>query len=75
MVVVDFYVSDPADPNKTRRARIPYESLKWLIDKLDQQGQTQDELEKMNSGAMAQMAQMLNNRSPITAQQPAPQVA
>lgn len=72
MVVVDFYVSDPADPNKTRRARIPYESLKWLIDKLEQQGQSQKELEMMNQGAVAQMAQMLNQRQQMMQSQGQP---
>jgi hypothetical protein len=59
LVGCDFYVTDQADPQKTRRARIPYESLKWLIDKLEAQGQGLDELEHMNQGALAQMAQMM----------------
>lgn len=59
LVVVDFYVADPQDPAKTRRARIPYEAIKWLIEKLETQGQSLDELEKMNHGALAQMAQQI----------------
>lgn len=62
MVVCDLYVSDPANPEKTRRARIPYEALKWLIEKLETQGQSLDELEKMNQGAVSQMAQQLLQR-------------
>jgi hypothetical protein len=57
LVTCDFYVADPADPNKTRRARIPYEALKWLIEKLETQGQSLQELEKMNQGAMTEIAQ------------------
>lgn len=38
MVPVDFYVADPRDPNKTRRARVPYDALAWLIQRLQDQG-------------------------------------
>ncbi len=59
MVVIDLYVADPKDPLKTRRARVPYESITWLIQKLETQGSSLDDLEKMNEGAMAQIAQGL----------------
>lgn len=59
MVTVDLYVSDPKDPAKTRRARLPYEAVQWLINRLEDQGKTLDDLESMNQGAMAQMAGMM----------------
>ena len=59
LVTCQFYVTDPQNPGKTRLARLPYESLKWMIEKLETQGQSLQELETMNEGAMAQMAQML----------------
>jgi hypothetical protein len=62
MVTCDLYVSDPADPAKTRRARLPYEAVQWLIKKLETQGASLDQLEQMNQGAVAQMAQMLNQK-------------
>jgi hypothetical protein len=64
MVTCDLYVSDPSDTTgvKTRRARIPYEALSWLIKKLETQGQSLDELEKMNQGMVAQMAQDLQKK-------------
>lgn len=58
MVTVDLYVSDPANPMKTRRARIPYGSLAWLIKALEAQGRSLQQLEAMNQGAVAQMSEM-----------------
>jgi hypothetical protein len=37
LVGVDFYVPDPNNPERTRRARIPYDAVNWLIKKLDEQ--------------------------------------
>jgi hypothetical protein len=80
MVVCDIYVGDPANPDKTRRARIPYEAIAWLVKRLEAQGQSLDDLESMNQGAVSQMAQMLlqrrqgagsNGMAPGPAQQPA----
>lgn len=58
LVGCDFYVNDPSDPNgaKTRRARVPYSALDWLIKQLESQGQSQDQLKDMNEGAQAQLA-------------------
>jgi len=55
-VVVDFYVSDPLNPGKTRRARLPFNSIQWLIDKLEQQGNPLDSLEQMGNKALQSMA-------------------
>lgn len=38
LVGVDFYVQDPNNPERTRRARFPYDSVAWLAQKLDEQG-------------------------------------
>jgi hypothetical protein len=64
MVTTDLYVSDPTNPLKTRRARVPYESLAWLIKTLEDQGNDLDQLESMNQGALSQMAGMIQNRGP-----------
>lgn len=37
LVGVDFFVPDPNNPERTRRARIPYDALEWLVKKLDEQ--------------------------------------
>lgn len=57
LVVCDFYVTKP--DGKTERVRLPYKSLAWLIQQLQTQGATQEELERQNQGALAEMAQMM----------------
>lgn len=59
LVTCDFYVKDPTDATgvKTRRARVPYDSMEWLINQLEAQGNGQQKLEDMNSGIQAQMAE------------------
>lgn len=58
LVVCDLYVSDPNNPTKTRRARVPYDSLSWLIKKLETQGTALDKLEDQSLGVQAQLADM-----------------
>jgi hypothetical protein len=59
LVTVDFYVTDPKDPNKTNRARIPYESIKWLLERLEVQGKTQESLETLEQGTLASLSERL----------------
>lgn len=47
LVGVDFYVKDPKNPDRTRRARLPYDAVNWLVSKLEEQ-----------SGFMSQVAEM-----------------
>lgn len=58
LVTCDFYVKDPGDATglKTRRARVPYQSMEWLLQHLESQGGSQQQLEDMNGGAQAQLA-------------------
>lgn len=56
MVVCDLYVSDVKDPMKTRRARVPYDALSWLIKKLEVQGSALDKLEQQNPQVQAELA-------------------
>lgn len=69
MVVCDLYVSDPEDPAKTRRARIPYGAIRWLIQKLETQGQSLPELEQMNQGALAEMAGQMSQHQQLSSAQ------
>jgi hypothetical protein len=62
LITCQMYVADPESPGKTRLVRLPYGAVKWLVEKLETQGQSQQELETMNQGAMAQMASMLTNK-------------
>lgn len=59
LVTCDFYSADPKDPAKTRRIRLPSDSISWLIKQLEAQGKSLDQLEAINQGAIAQMAEML----------------
>lgn len=52
----DFFVPDPASPSKTRRARIPSESIQWLVTQMQVQGQSLEQLESVGTGAQAQIA-------------------
>ncbi len=61
-VKVDFYVSSPANPNRTERATLPTEAVSWLIDQLAKQGSSQEALSKINQGAVAEMATSFNQR-------------
>jgi len=38
LIGVDYYVTDPNNPDRTRRARIPYAAVDWLVRKLEEQG-------------------------------------
>lgn len=63
MVTVDLYVPDPKDPMKAKRARIPFESVQWLIKQLEAQGMSLSELEKMNQGLVAQISDQISGQS------------
>lgn len=60
LVACDFYVTDGKDSGKTKRARIPYESLAWLMKRLETQGMSQESLEKMRQGAIAELSQAVS---------------
>lgn len=56
MVTCDFYVNDPADPSKTKRAKLPYESMDWLLKRLEEQGSSLQRLEGMQTSMLAGIA-------------------
>jgi hypothetical protein len=59
LIGVDYFVQDPNNPERTRRARIPYAAVDWLVQKLQEQGATLQSMDEMpldiqaNLGAMA----------------------
>lgn len=59
LVTCDFYRNDPSDPARTRRARLPYQSVDWLIKRLGDQGMSLDALEGMQQSALSEMGGML----------------
>lgn len=67
LVACDFYVqTDAKDPSKTRRVRLPSESLQWLVNKLETQGASLDQLSTMNQANLAQIAQMVGGSEGAT---------
>jgi hypothetical protein len=65
-VTCQIYVTDPSDPTglKTRQARIPYQSLEWLIKQLEVQGQSQEQMVNMPQAQQAQYADIMNRANP-----------
>jgi hypothetical protein len=55
-VKVDFYVPKPGSPDKSERATIPAESLNWLVERLSDQGSSQDRLGELEQGSVADVA-------------------
>jgi hypothetical protein len=55
LITVGMHVDDPKSQSGTRQVRLPYDALLWLLKKLDAQGSSVSELEKMNGGAVADM--------------------
>lgn len=60
LVACDFYVSDPKQPDKMpKRARLPFESLIWLAQRLEAQSQAQGQLYSMSEGNVANVAEQM----------------
>ena len=59
-VVCDLYVPDPSSPNKTQRARVPYDSLVWLLQRIEKQGMSQQALAEQQQGVVADIARQLS---------------
>ena len=55
----DFYVDDPRRPGSTKRAEVPMEALIFLIKRLEHQGHSQKNLDRIgNQGAVSDIARM-----------------
>ncbi len=64
MVTVDLYVSDATNPYKTKRARIPYSSLTWLIKAIERQGLSQEALAGIEDASKASIGRQLTGANP-----------
>lgn len=62
LVICDIYVPDPSNPEKTRRARVPYEAINWLLKKLEEQGMAQKQIAGMETAALAEIAQIVTQQ-------------
>lgn len=72
-VVCDLYVPDPNNSSKTMRARVPYDSLTWLLKRLEEQGVNQAALMQQQQGVLADLASKLTQNPPQPQQMAAPQ--
>jgi len=59
LIGVDLYIEVPSSSGgvKTQRARVPSEAIQWLLSKIEDQGSSQEELDKLTEGSQAQIAQ------------------
>jgi hypothetical protein len=55
LITVSMHIPDPSSNSGTRQVRLPYESISWLLKELETQGATQQDLENMNDGVVADM--------------------
>jgi hypothetical protein len=58
LVTVQLKRTNP-ETGKQDNIRLPYSSIQWLVDSLDKQGASQDNLEQMNQGALAEASNMM----------------
>lgn len=61
-VKAQIYVPSPNNPNKQELATFPTESLVWLSKRLAEQGSSQEMLQSLNQGAVAEIAGQLNQQ-------------
>jgi len=55
VITCQMHVQDPANPQKTKQVRLPYQALQWLITTLEKQGMNQDTIEGMNEGNLSSL--------------------
>lgn len=56
LVACDMYVEGDDPSKQSKRVRVPFQSLDWLVKQLETQGANQDQLQTMNQGALSQIA-------------------
>ena len=62
LITCDFYVPNQKDPSKQNRVRIPSDSVKWLLDRLENQGQTQQQLQMQQDQTVADIVGQMKNQ-------------
>lgn len=74
LMTVQMHMPDP-DGEGTKQVRLPYQALQWLIQQLESQGMSLDDLENMDKGTQAELSRMLMQQMgepqyPMPLQQP-----
>jgi hypothetical protein len=59
-VGIDFYVNNPTSPGKTQRARVPFDAVVWLLQRLEAQGITQEAMSQVDPTQRAAIQQQVN---------------
>jgi len=59
LVKMDYYVAGGKDGTSTKRVSVPSESISWLLDKLQKQGNQLSELLDVGGGPSSDMAKMM----------------
>jgi len=55
LITVQMSVPDPSSQSGSRQVKVPYESIWWLIQRLEAQGSSLQALDSMNQGAVVDM--------------------
>lgn len=63
-VTCDLYVPMPGNAGKTQRARVPYDSLVWLLKRLEEQGRNQEAMAQQDPSTLASIADKLKENPP-----------
>jgi hypothetical protein len=58
-IKMDYYVASPGNPNKVERATVPAEAADWLIQRLAEQGSSQEALRNQSMGVIADISQKI----------------
>jgi hypothetical protein len=63
---VDMYVNDPKDPTKSKRLRIPSDSMAWLVKRMEEQGLGMAEVNNMEPMDQAQALPVQPTMNPLS---------
>lgn len=55
-IKVDFYIPKAGSPDKSERATLPAEAVNWLVERLADQGTSQERLMELQDGSVAEVA-------------------
>lgn len=61
LIKADVYITDPENPTKTSRAKLPMDAVRWLIDQLEKQGTGLAELSRLEQQNQADISQKFLN--------------
>lgn len=72
LITVQMSLPDPQSSSGAKQVRLPYEAITYLIKKLEAQGATLDDLERMNDGVVLDMMNRMGQQQTPQGQLPTP---